>query len=201
MWHRLELLQQGMVVDRVEVPFGVREIRIEGHDFYLNGKKLFLRGYGDDCIYPETMAAPTDKEVYRRKLQAAKDYGFNFVRHHSHFSRPNTTRRRTRSGCWSRPSCRSPTRNIMQRQRGRRLSSTRPNGRRPSSGCATIPPSSTGAWAMNCMTRFPSRRSCIAPPRQLDPTRPVIDSDGLPGNLLAEGSGPAHAGLLLGAVR
>jgi beta-galactosidase len=75
-------------LDRAEVRFGLREIKIVGHDFYLNGAKLFLRGYGDDAIYPKTMAPPTDKALYRWRLAVAKEYGFNFVRHHSHFLPP-----------------------------------------------------------------------------------------------------------------
>jgi len=35
------------------------------------------------CIFPNTIAQPADREGYRRRLQVVKDYGFNYARHHS----------------------------------------------------------------------------------------------------------------------
>jgi hypothetical protein len=67
---------------------GLREIRIEGARFLLNGKVIFLTGYGDDSIYPETLGFPSDREVYLKRLRLAKSYGFNYVRHHSHMLPP-----------------------------------------------------------------------------------------------------------------
>jgi beta-galactosidase len=85
---RLSLLKDGAVIDHVESRFGLREIAIEGTHILLNGKRIFLHGYGDDCIYPETMAGPSDKAVYLKRLRIAKEYGFNHVRHHSHLLPP-----------------------------------------------------------------------------------------------------------------
>jgi hypothetical protein len=61
----------------------MREFKVERGRFLLNGKPIFLRGYGDDCIFPNTIAPPADREEYRRRLQVVKDYGFNYARHHS----------------------------------------------------------------------------------------------------------------------
>ena len=85
---RVSLLRNGEVVDRVEARFGLRTIEIRGAHVLLNGKRIFLHGYGDDCVYPETMAAPSDKAVYLARLRVAKEYGFNHVRHHSHMLPP-----------------------------------------------------------------------------------------------------------------
>jgi Beta-galactosidase/beta-glucuronidase len=85
---QLTLLRQGRPVDRVESKFGMRSIEIRGHDFYVNGKKYYLNGYGDDAVYVETIAAPSEKQFYIDRLKVAKSYGFNFVRHHSHFVSP-----------------------------------------------------------------------------------------------------------------
>jgi len=85
---RMSLVQGDTILDAMETRFGFREIAIEGVRILLNGKPLFLRGYGDDAIYPETMAAPSDEAVYRKKIEIAKAYGFNHVRHHSHFLPP-----------------------------------------------------------------------------------------------------------------
>ena len=85
---RLSLLQQGKVLDHQETSVGLRTIEIRDTDFYLNGKKIYLNGYGDDCVYPETICPPSDKDYYLKHLRVAKSYGFNYVRHHSHFVTP-----------------------------------------------------------------------------------------------------------------
>lgn len=85
---RMSLMRGDTVLDAVKTRFGFRELVIAGVRILLNGKPLFLRGYGDDAIYPETMAAPSYEAVYRRKIAIAKEYGFNHVRHHSHFLPP-----------------------------------------------------------------------------------------------------------------
>ena len=47
------VLQAGTtVLDVVEVKFGFKQLTIEGYHFKLNGRYLFLHGYGDDAIYP-----------------------------------------------------------------------------------------------------------------------------------------------------
>ncbi|HOZ49635.1 MAG TPA: glycoside hydrolase family 2 TIM barrel-domain containing protein [Candidatus Hydrogenedentes bacterium] len=85
---QLSLVRGEEVLDRVQARFGLREFSIQGTHVRLNGKRIFLHGYGDDCIYPETMAGPSDKDVYLERLQVAKEYGFNHVRHHSHLLPP-----------------------------------------------------------------------------------------------------------------
>jgi hypothetical protein len=61
----------------------MRQFTIDGHHLLLNGKRLMLRGYGDDHIYPEEMAMPSNKELHLARLRTIKSYGFNHVRHHS----------------------------------------------------------------------------------------------------------------------
>lgn len=85
---RMSLLKGDAVVDSIATRFGMRTIQIRGPFFYLNGTKLFLRGYGDDNVYPETLFPPSDKNYYLRRLRLVKEYGFNHVRHHSHILPP-----------------------------------------------------------------------------------------------------------------
>lgn len=80
---RLSLLRGGRAIDGVASRFGLRQIEIRGPQFYLNGRRLFLRGYGDDHIYPKAMAFPTDKALHLARLRTIKSYGFTHVRHHS----------------------------------------------------------------------------------------------------------------------
>ena len=80
---RLSLLKGGHVLDMVENRFGMRQFSIDGPYVLLNGKRILLRGYGDDHIYPMQMAMPSDKDLHLKQLRAIKSYGFNHVRHHS----------------------------------------------------------------------------------------------------------------------
>ena len=68
--------------------FGVRKWEVRGSDFYLNNRKHFVRGFGDDNIYPITFCSPASREEHRRHLELAKEYGFNYVRHHTHCEIP-----------------------------------------------------------------------------------------------------------------
>ena len=69
-------------------PVGMRTLETRGSQFFLNGSPFFLRGYGDDAIYPATMTPPANKEFYLERLNVIKSYGFNGVRHHSHLLPP-----------------------------------------------------------------------------------------------------------------
>jgi hypothetical protein len=80
---RVRLLSDGAVLDERAVRFGMREFKVAGGQFLLNGRPIFLRGYGDDCIFPQTICPSPDKEELRARLARAREYGFNFVRHHS----------------------------------------------------------------------------------------------------------------------
>ena len=78
----------GSVVYRRAERFGVRKIECRGKEFYLNGRPLYLRGYGDDSNYPETGVSPADREFHLRRLKVAKAAGFNAVRLHTHCENP-----------------------------------------------------------------------------------------------------------------
>jgi hypothetical protein len=80
---RLSLLKGNKVLDAVESRFGMRQFTIDGFRLLLNGKPIMLCGYGDDHIYPEQMAMPSDKDLHLSRLRTIKSYGFIFVRHHS----------------------------------------------------------------------------------------------------------------------
>jgi beta-galactosidase len=69
--------------DRIQERFGIREIATRGNVLLLNGKPLYLRGYGDDNIEVLTGVPPASKEIYRERLLLAKSFGFNAVRYHS----------------------------------------------------------------------------------------------------------------------
>jgi beta-galactosidase/beta-glucuronidase len=68
--------------------FGVRKIEVLGERFFLNDKPLFIRGFGDDYVYPLTISSPASLEEHREHLRIAKAAGFNYVRLHTHCELP-----------------------------------------------------------------------------------------------------------------
>jgi hypothetical protein len=80
---KVRLTEGPREIDRLSTRFGMREIKVSGGRILLNGKPVFLRGYGDDCIFPNTIAPPAEQQEYYRRFKIARAYGFNYVRHHS----------------------------------------------------------------------------------------------------------------------
>jgi hypothetical protein len=68
--------------------FGLRKLEVRGNRFYLNGAPYFLRGFGDDYIYPITLVSPANREEHLEHLQKARQAGFNYVRTHTHCEIP-----------------------------------------------------------------------------------------------------------------
>ncbi len=69
--------------------FGVRKIEVRGKRFFLNDKPHFIRGYGDDFVYPLTISSPASKEEHLKHLKNARAAGFNYVRLHTHCEVPD----------------------------------------------------------------------------------------------------------------
>lgn len=67
----------------VEVSFGIRDIRIDGRQFYLNDQPIWLRGTLENCCFPETGYAPMDVASWQRVFEKCREYGLNHVRFHS----------------------------------------------------------------------------------------------------------------------
>ncbi|MGE5647620.1 MAG: glycoside hydrolase family 2 protein [Acidobacteriota bacterium] len=79
----IALVVNGTERDRIRQRFGLREVATRGNVLLLNGKPLYLRGFGDDNIEVLTGTPPASKAVYLERLRLAKSYGFNAVRFHS----------------------------------------------------------------------------------------------------------------------
>jgi hypothetical protein len=65
------------------VDFGMRELGVDGTQFTINGRKRFVRGTLECCIFPLTGYPPTDVESWTRILTVAKAHGLNQLRFHS----------------------------------------------------------------------------------------------------------------------
>lgn len=78
----------GQAVDGWVERFGVRKWEVRGGSFYLNNRKHFVRGFGDDWVYPLTICSPASREFHREHFRLAKAFGFGYVRHHTHCELP-----------------------------------------------------------------------------------------------------------------
>ena len=62
-----------IVYDREVIQFGLRRLEVDGVHWKLNGRWLYLHGYGDDSIYPATVAPPVNYSFckYQRAIEPA----------------------------------------------------------------------------------------------------------------------------------
>lgn len=81
------LHDQNEIVDRYRATFGMREFRVVGSDFYLNGKKILLRG--GNIAFHRFLSDPQRKmlpwnELWIKKafIDIPKEHYFNFFRNH-----------------------------------------------------------------------------------------------------------------------
>jgi len=63
--------------------FGFCKREVRGNDVFLNNRQVFVRGYGNDCVYPLTLAPPASRDFYRKRFKLARAYGFTYTRHHT----------------------------------------------------------------------------------------------------------------------
>ena len=76
---------EGRVVDARTLAVGIREIERIGWTFYLNRKRLFLRGTN---YYPHLFLSEMDRAAYERDLGLILQMNVNLIRLHCHFSNP-----------------------------------------------------------------------------------------------------------------
>ncbi|MGD0538106.1 MAG: discoidin domain-containing protein [Verrucomicrobiota bacterium] len=71
-------------VDWRELTFGLREVATDGTQIVINGRKTFIRGTLECCIFPKTGHPPTDVAEWKRIIGVAKAHGLNLIRFHSY---------------------------------------------------------------------------------------------------------------------
>lgn len=60
--------------------FGLRELTIKNDDFYLNGKRIYIKATFFEGLYPNGIAHPDSEEMARKEIRLAKAAGFNMIR-------------------------------------------------------------------------------------------------------------------------
>lgn len=71
---------QGVISDQWSHRFGMRELSIRNKDFYLNGKRIYLKASFFEGLCPNGIAYPDNEEMARREIHLAKEAGFNMIR-------------------------------------------------------------------------------------------------------------------------
>ncbi|MDR0836507.1 MAG: hypothetical protein LBN11_08030, partial [Tannerella sp.] len=75
--------EAGKETGEKQVQFGMRDFKIKGKWFYVNGNKTMLRGTVENCDFPLTGYAPMDVEEWVKIFRKCRDYGLNHFRFHS----------------------------------------------------------------------------------------------------------------------
>ncbi len=78
----LEIAESGISADE-SVRFGFREVGTRDGRITVNGRKSFLRGTLECCIFPLTGHPPVDVESWKRIIRICKAHGLNHIRFHS----------------------------------------------------------------------------------------------------------------------
>ncbi|MBQ9875170.1 MAG: hypothetical protein IJM30_11990 [Thermoguttaceae bacterium] len=68
--------------------FGVREFKVVGDRFNLNGLPYFLRGGGDHNYDQINLFEPPNRDRFREHMTIYKNAGFNYMRFHTHCPMP-----------------------------------------------------------------------------------------------------------------
>lgn len=76
----LSITAAGRTSDQWSTRFGMRELTIKDKDFYLNGKRIYIKATFFEGLYPNGIAYPDSKEMMIQEIQLAKDAGFNMIR-------------------------------------------------------------------------------------------------------------------------
>lgn len=74
--------------DEVCSYFGLREVRYQGYDFLLNGKKTYQVLVLDQGYNPEGLYTPSSVEAMQKDIAMVKELGFNGVRLHQKLFEP-----------------------------------------------------------------------------------------------------------------
>ena len=69
--------------DSRTVSYGLRDFKRAGDHIEINGRRVFLRGTLNCCIYPLTGTPPLDDKGWEKEFKVCKEWGLNHIRFHS----------------------------------------------------------------------------------------------------------------------
>jgi hypothetical protein len=83
-YHLTVVISNDNIKDSKTVVFGMREFRVNGTQFSINGRTTFLRGKNEAAIFPLTGFPSMNVDDWVRIYKIAKSYGINHYRFHSY---------------------------------------------------------------------------------------------------------------------
>ncbi|RYG23072.1 glycoside hydrolase family 2 [bacterium] len=84
----LRLFEESKLLDEIHTYAGVREARVDGNRFLLNGEPTFLKMVLDQGYWPDGGMTPPDGEALRKDVEDTKAMGFNGARKHQKVEDP-----------------------------------------------------------------------------------------------------------------
>lgn len=72
----------GTELHRHTVRFGIRDFEVRDGRFLLNGRRVVLKGYLQQGVYPVTLVFPHNREMALKEMRLLKDNGYNHIRAH-----------------------------------------------------------------------------------------------------------------------
>ncbi|UII19866.1 sugar-binding domain-containing protein [Fulvivirga ligni] len=70
--------------DAQTTTFGMRDFKVQGTQFTINGRTTFLRGKHEAAVFPLTGYPPMDVAEWQKVYRIAKNYGINHYRFHTY---------------------------------------------------------------------------------------------------------------------
>lgn len=80
----VSLKESSSITDTKKIQFGMREFKVNGKHFEINGIPVFLRGTTECSVFPLSGYPPTDEKEWTRIFDICKDFGLNHMRFHSY---------------------------------------------------------------------------------------------------------------------
>lgn len=175
----VQLRRAGKVVDRRTVRFGMRRMEVRGSDFYLNGERYYLRGYGDDWTFPQTIYGLPDVPSWREYLSKRTAYGLNYVRHHSTMPPDDYLDAADEVGMLVQPELPIVYEHYLQEATPRTQDLYRQVWRDYIVQMRNHPSVLSWCTGNEQWNGYALSQELCREAKQLDPTRPVMDSDGV----------------------
>ncbi len=178
---KLTLRENGKIIDEVSSYFGMRSVCLRDGKFYLNGRSVFGRFILDQGFYPDGIYTAPSVDCFERDIKLAMDLGYNGARFHEKVFEPLAIYAADKAGymLWDE----YPDWNMAISEiecLPEFLRSWQEEVRRDYSR-----PSIIGWCCLNETWDWHNRRQCNAIleagyylVKNLDPTRPVIDTSG-----------------------
>lgn len=79
----LMFIKNKNIIYAKKIKFGMRVLKAHKGRIYLNNSPIFLSGAGEEYFSPE-ISPIKNKELIRKRFLALKEFGFDFVRYHTH---------------------------------------------------------------------------------------------------------------------